>query len=66
MNCHFMFFTVFGLFFDFSLFFVLFSFQINFFLTVSWLYTIFVWFYTSSLIVFGFGTLGQAGSGLPT
>ena len=45
----------------FLLFFVLFCFQINLFLAFSWLYTIFVWFYAFSLIVFGPGTLGQAG-----
>ena len=37
---------------DFLLFFVLFCFQINLFLAFSWLYTIFVWSYAFSLIVF--------------
>ena len=68
INCHFMFFFYcFWSFLDFFLlFFVLFCFQISLFLAFSWLYTGFVWFYAFSLIVFGPGTSGQAGSRFPT
>ena len=58
-----MFFTVFVCFLDFSTVFCTFLFSgKNLFLAFSWLYTILVWFYAFFLVVFGPGTLGQAGS----